>query len=364
MSDFNSSLPVRTEAAGDVAVKIVDNTVTSQGLAIDSSGRITIKLQDGGGTSVTSQANGGQRALDVGINVGGTQIDPRSIRALTSSDVVTAAQGAPNTAANKWPVSITDGTNSVGVLATGEAKVSVTQALPTGTNSIGAVTQGGNWSTRLQDGAGTAITSQVNGAQRALDVGINVAGVQVDPRAIRALTSSDIVSAAQSGNWSVRLQDGLGNALTSSAAGSTRPADVALRDSAGNLYGATNPFPVQFTQDIAGNEINAYSTAAAVAAAATSNHVYTVTAGKTLQMTEIIASASGKMKIEVQQETGVATAVFTTKYVAFNSTSSPTIIIPFDAPLQTAAGVKIQIIRTNLDKTAQDLYTTICGQEV
>lgn len=49
---------------------------------------------------------------------------------------------------------------------------------------------------KAQDGAGNALTSQVNGAARALDVGVNVAGVQVDPRAIRALTSSDVVSVA------------------------------------------------------------------------------------------------------------------------------------------------------------------------
>lgn len=42
--------------------------------------------------------------------------------------------------------------------------------------------QSGNWSTRTQDGAGNLLTSQVNGAQRALDIGINVAGVQIDPR--------------------------------------------------------------------------------------------------------------------------------------------------------------------------------------
>lgn len=47
---------------------------------------------------------------------------------------------------------------------------------------------------KLQDGSGNSITSQVSGSQRALDVGIDVAGVQVDPRSIRALTSADIVS--------------------------------------------------------------------------------------------------------------------------------------------------------------------------
>lgn len=55
-------------------------------------------------------------------------------------------QGSPNSLANAWPVKPTDGTNSQTFLSTGEGKVSVTQPLPTGTNSIGAVTQGGVWS--------------------------------------------------------------------------------------------------------------------------------------------------------------------------------------------------------------------------
>lgn len=145
MADFNSSLPIRTENNGDVAAKIVDGTVTSQAMSVDASGRIVVKLDDGSGNLITSQANGSQRALDVGINVAGVQIDPRSIRALTSSDVVTAAQGAPNTTANSWPVKITDGTNVISLTAAGEVKVSITQPLPTGANVIGAVTQSGTW---------------------------------------------------------------------------------------------------------------------------------------------------------------------------------------------------------------------------
>lgn len=41
---------------------------------------------------------------------------------------------------------------------------------------------------KLLDGAGTSVTSQTSGAQRALDVGINVAGVQIDPRTAPTLT--------------------------------------------------------------------------------------------------------------------------------------------------------------------------------
>lgn len=98
----------------------------------------SVDLNDGAGNPVTSQVNGTQRALDVGIDVAGVQIDPRAIRALTSTDVVTS---------------------------------------------------------NIKDAAGNSLTSQVNGTQRALDVGVNVAGVQVDPRDIRALTASDVISA-------------------------------------------------------------------------------------------------------------------------------------------------------------------------
>src|ERR1700678_3733043 len=109
MSDFNSSLPVRTQNNGDVVVNISDGTIESQKLAVDASGKISDKLNDGAGNAITSQVNGAQRALDVGIDVAGVQIDPREIRTLTSTDIVTADQGTANTLANAWPMEITDG---------------------------------------------------------------------------------------------------------------------------------------------------------------------------------------------------------------------------------------------------------------
>lgn len=110
MSDYNSSLPIRTESNGDAAVKIVDGTIVSQALSVDSSGKVHAKLNDGSGNLVTSQANGAQRALDVGVNVAGVQVDPRSIRALTSSDVVSAnirdATGTAFSNTNPLPVTL------------------------------------------------------------------------------------------------------------------------------------------------------------------------------------------------------------------------------------------------------------------
>jgi hypothetical protein len=83
--------------------------------------------------------------------------------------------------------------------------------------------------TNLHDGVGNPITSQVNGTQQALDVGINVAGVQIDPRDIRPLTSgTDSVSAVQSGAWSVRNQDGTGTGITSTLVSGKQGLDVNL----------------------------------------------------------------------------------------------------------------------------------------
>ena len=92
MADYNSSLPVRTETNGDVAVKVVDGTITSQTMTVNSDGSVNVRNEDGAGNLLTSQVNGSQRALDVGIDVAGVQIDPRQVRALTSSDTVTVVQ--------------------------------------------------------------------------------------------------------------------------------------------------------------------------------------------------------------------------------------------------------------------------------
>ena len=47
MSDFNSSLPVRTENAGDVIVKVADALVPSQQLAVNADGSLNITDNNG-----------------------------------------------------------------------------------------------------------------------------------------------------------------------------------------------------------------------------------------------------------------------------------------------------------------------------
>lgn len=151
--------------------------------------------------------------------------------------------------------------------------------------------------------------------------------------------------------------------LTSVTNGTKRLLDIALHDEDGAVFSASNPLPVT-NVDSEGAEVNDYNTVASVAAAATSNHDYTVTALKTLKLSQIWASASGKLKIEVQVETGVATGVFTTRFVGFNSTANTNILIPVGENISVAAGVRVRVIRTNKDNQSQDVYSTISGHEI
>ncbi len=139
--------------------------------------------------------------------------------------------------------------------------------------------------------------------------------------------------------------------------------DVAIRDEDGNKFTASNPLPVTFV-DSEGAEINDYSTSANVAAAASSNHDYAVTSGKTLKLAQINCSASGKAKFEIQVESGVATGTFSTKFVLFNSTSMPSVSLVVREFISISAGVRVRVIRTNKDNQAQDVYSTISGHEI
>lgn len=139
--------------------------------------------------------------------------------------------------------------------------------------------------------------------------------------------------------------------------------DVAIRDEQGNPFTPANPFPVTVV-DSEGSEVNNYNTAAALAAAGSSNHDYTVTAATTLKLSQVWASASAKLKIQVQVETGVASGVFNTVFVGFNSTATPNIEVPIKENISVAAGVKVRVIRTNLDNQPQDVYSTISGHEI
>jgi hypothetical protein len=461
MSDFNSSLPIRTQTNGDVVAQLVDGTIVSQKLTIDASGRLTTKLNDGNGNIVTSQINGAQRALDVGIDVAGVQIDPRSIRALTSADVITANQGTspwiskdqsdgpvtPGTAAsfssliggqfNTALPTLTNGQQSaLQSDSSGRLIVSATFSNDTNFGTVGANTlrsaaQIGNatgaadfnsgvsgaqtlrTASNLNDGVGTPISSSLINSKQRLDVNLVAGGpvtpgtvafqslliggqfntvlptlttgqqasIQVDSsgRLLTVLSGTSTVTVSNFpttvdtnygtvGASTIRTASQLGNATGAANFGNGATGAQTLRVAAnlaiaGADVTAANPVPVTISPVIPGTPVDNYNTASAIAAAGTSNHDYTVTAAKTFYTKNFLASASGKLKIEVQYETAAASGVFNSVFVGFNSTANPNIEIPVPSEKTQVAGARIRIIRTNLDLLAQDVYSTTSGTE-
>jgi hypothetical protein len=132
-----------------------------------------------------------------------------------------------------------------------------------------------------------------------------------------------------------------------------------LLDDTGTAFSSGNPL---YVSNVAAPTIkyNSYQTSASVASNASVNHDYTALAA--IKLLRVHASGSGKIKAEVKVETGVGTGVYNTFFVEFNSTSSPNIQIPLDAPISVASGVKIRVTLTNRDNQAQDVYSTVSAE--
>jgi hypothetical protein len=367
MSDFASSLPVRTETNGDVVVKLVDGTTNTQAAAVDASGNVQtlvnnttlapVNSQDAAdgpvapGTAaskamlIAAQYNATLPTLAdtqqaaVQVDASGRLLVAQAVAAVLNATVV---QGAPNTIGNAWPVLPTDGTNSQSFTAAGEAKVDITQPIPAGTNLIGSV------NSRTEDGAGTAITSSLINSKQRLDVDLASEGTNG--------------AAVPFGTLQVGGTDGTD--LRAISVDTSGKVNVDLHDATGAAFSSANPLPVSISSSTPGTPVQDYKDATAIAAAASDNHDYTVTAGKTLNLARIWASASGKLKVQVEVETGVATGTFVTKFVGFNSTAAPNIDITVVSVIAVAAGVRVRVVATNEDKQSMDLYSTIEGTEV
>lgn len=316
MSDIDSSLPIRTEAPGDVIAKIADSTNPAQQLKVEADGSINanvsatdLDIRDLEFATDKVDVSGSEVSLDAGtlaalenITVSATDLDIRDLAFATDKVDVSGSE-----------VSLDAGT----LAALENITVSATDL-------------------DIRDLAFATDKVDVSGSEVSLDAGtlaalenITVSATDLDIRNLDAATDS--VSA-----W--------------------------LKDEAGNAFSNTNPLPVVMLES-EGVEINDYDTAT-VAGGANDIHDYTVTAAKTLQLTQIEAAASGKMKIEVQIESGVGTNTFVTKFVKFNSTADTNISIILKEPISVAAGVRVRVIRTNRDNQAQDVYSTISGHEV
>ena len=407
MSDFNSSLPVRTENNGDVAAKIVDGTIPSRALTVNADGSVNvtdnggsltvdgvdfdirdidaaqdnIAISDGTDTLAinadgsinvnfsvdknygTVGANTLRTAAQIGNATGAADFNAGATGAQTLR--VEANQGAPNTAANKWPVSITDGTDTVNVTAAGELNVISTAQPGVDIGDVTVNNGAGAAAVNIQDG-GNSIT--VDGTVSAsnfpatVDTNYGTVGANTIRTAsqIGNATGGANFNAGATGAQTLRVEANQGEANAVADAWPVKLTD-GVDTVAVNTDGSIN---VVVSDTAPGTPINNYNTVASVAGGATSNHDYTVTAAKTLSLNQIEAAGSGKMKIEVQVETGVASGVFNTRWVQFNSTANTNMSIHIENPISVAAGVRVRVIRTNKEGSTQDVYSTISGYEL
>lgn len=170
------------------------------------------------------------------------------------------------------------------------------------------------------------------------------------------------------GAAAVNIQDG-GNSITVDGTVTVTATDLDIRDltlaqdavkiSANTTAnGPTNPIFVQLTDNVITGEIHDYNTGAAVAAAATSNHDYTVV--NTFKLKRIICAASGKGKFTVSVG---PVASLVTKAVQFTTPTDPNCVFEFDPPIEvpnTSTGT-VRVARLNRENQAQDVYSTIIG---
>lgn len=189
-----STAPIATDTALVVAVS------PNSGTALDATltGGTQKAIARGGAkgatvaADVTSTAEGtDHQSMDVQIYHGGTAKDPTAIRALTSADVVTSAQGTAAALSGAWPAKITDGTNTMPT-ADSAARASFhkitdgTNTQPTGDSITRAIFH------KITDGTSTAVILAANTPAAVTDPALVVAispNTSVTSQAVQATTT-------------------------------------------------------------------------------------------------------------------------------------------------------------------------------
>lgn len=281
MADFNSSLPVRTETAGDVKVQIVDKTTTSQAASVDASGNVSVLVQNTTGAPANVQD-----LADGPVSPGTAATKSMLAGAVFNSSAPTLTTGQQaSLQANASGALKVDGS---AVTQPVSGTVTVTQATAGNLNATVtgtvAATQSGTWNitnvsgtVSLPTGAATEATLTKLPIAQGTALGSNSG----------PLMQGSVTTAAPTyttGNINP-LSLTTGGLLRVDASGSTIPVSFSVD---GSAVSKSNPMPV-YMQDSPGTEINNYNTAT-VAAAGTSNHDYTVTATFTLRLSQIWAT--------------------------------------------------------------------------
>ena len=238
MADYDSSLPARTESAGDIDVFISDATTPTQKLKVNADGSVDTNFAAGSKIIITDGVD------DLEVNVDGS-INVKQDKLAFATDTVDVSGSSITATVSGTDIDIRDLVFATDKVDVSGSSVTVTAAdldirdLAFATDSV--------------DVSGSSVTATVS----ATDLDIR-----------------DLVAATDS-------------------------VQANLFDEAGVAYSQANPLPVELTQDQSGDEIVDFNTSAAVAKDASVNHDYTVTAAKTFLGEEAWISGSGKIKVEL-----------------------------------------------------------------
>lgn len=356
MADFKAQQRVRLNngatdfgfaAASGLFVRISDGVDT---LAIDAQGNVGSVIYTPNGDSAMDETNDAVRVNIVAGSAAATQYAEDSVHVtgdlgmgalVVRQDTLTALAGTTGDysllsvdAAGRLYTQISDGGNSITV--DGSVTVTATDLDIRDLTHITDSVKIGDGTDFIAINADGSINITDNGGNISIDDGGNI--ITVDGTVIVTATDLDIRDLTLATD-AVRIS---GNSTANSE---------------------TNPIFVKNVDTvISGEEVQNYDTSSAIAVDATDNHDYTV-AGTTFLLKSIIFAASGAMKIELQ--TGPV-ASLVTRAVAFTSGANPTGQLFFDPPIEvpsTSTGT-IRIIRRNDDNQAQDVYSTIIGNDV
>lgn len=306
MSDFSSSLPIRTQDPGDVVVKIADATTPSRQLTVNLDG--SVNITDNAGS----------------LTVDATNLDIR--------DLVFAAD----------KVDVTGSSVELGA-TTLAALESVTVQNPAGASAV-----------NIQDGGNSITVDAVNLDVRDLvfatdKVDVSGSSVSLDAGTLAALETITVLQGTSP--WVV-------SSVNLDIRDLTHVSDsVNIGDGTDFLSVNTDGSINVVVQEDVGTEVVNYDTTAAVAGGASDNHDLVFASASKLH--QVLATASGKLKVEVQIESGAATNVFNTVAVRFNSTATPDCDMSLAKYAAIPAGARVRVIRTNKDNQAQDVYSTI-----
>ena len=236
-------------------------------------------------------------------------------------------------------------------------------------SQIGNATGAANFNYGAVGAQTLRVASQIGNATGAADFNSGATGAQT-----LRVEANQGAPASIANAWPTKITDGT-NTVSVTASGEIKVDVTSALPAGANLIGSvnvdvggvavspSNPLPVTI-EDAPGTHINDFKIAGSIASGASDNHDYTVTAGKTLHLTQVESSASGKAKMTISIETGVATGVFTNKFFHFNSTAETNMSVILSADILVAAGVRVRVVMQNRDLASEDIYSTICGYEV